>query len=96
MTTREVIQGAPILGVDFSLEEWRGDSGPEGFGSGGGEFSGWTFVHTHDTVPEHADLYFFGSIAEVDEAVKTLIDAGDSGTWSRESEFAPFEALEEE
>ena len=96
MTTREVLAGAPILGVDFSPDEWRGDDGPEGFGSGGGEFSGWIFVHTHDTVPEHADLYFFDSIAEVDEAVKALIDTGVPGTWSRESEFAPFEALEDE
>ena len=89
MTTPEVVRGAPILAIDYAPE------GVAGFGKLGGsepgEFGGWTFLHVNDGVPGNADLYFFERVSNIDPAVRTIIEEAKPGTYSRESEFAPFD-----
>lgn len=89
MTTPQVLQGAPILTIDYS-PEIRDNAGEFG-GSDGGEFGGWTFLHVNDGMPENADLYFFEQIPNIDSAIRVIIEKMSPGTYSRESEFAPFE-----
>ncbi len=88
MTTPEVIRGAPILVVDYSTES-QGES--DGFaGTGGGQFSGWTFSHVQG-LPDDAGLYFFEQIPHLDPAIDAIMQDAAPGAYLRETEFAPFE-----
>ena len=89
MTTPQVVRGAAILGIDYSPDSVD-ELGALG-GSEPGEFGGWTLVHVSDGVPDDADLYFFEQVSNIDPAVRAIIEGAKPGTYSRESEFAPFE-----
>ena len=92
MTTPEVINGAPILMIDYSPD--RAEHLGSMAGSGAGEYGGWTFLHVFDTVPEDADLYFLEQLGELDPAVQTVVGHAVPGIYRRESGFAPFEREE--
>lgn len=93
LTTKEVLQGAPILIVIYQPELWSEFGDPEGTEREGGDMTGWAFLHTADPDVE-TDMYFFRDVLSVDSYVEQIIERAEPGLYIRESPFAPFEQEE--